>query len=398
VTPRFIVIPRRPPEALLGAPVSRLTVAARTARARDLNIARSELAVMKELDRWLADRADLVPATRRAQLARGGAVILDVESDEIEQIRRDLVAIEIVEDVALPRIPSIFTGEMAIPDQAGLWHLERLGLAQARAAGRIHDGSDVTVAVLDSGVDASHPDLAGRIDPAVVRLGNVFGYETSSDDHGHGTSIAGLVAGARTGVAPGARILPMQTILAQRLTLGELLIDWLPWLLENPRVDVVNLSLGVRRSAFSDNQLAAIDALLAQLLELDILPIAAIGNSGPGIACVPGQLDSVLSVGATNATDVVWSASGSAMALHPGEPSSPNVVAPGVRVTSTTPGGGYRSWSGSSHAAAVVSGVAALLLEHDRALTSRELRAEIVGAARPLPVSPDRQGRGIVSV
>lgn len=390
---RYVLIPRLPSDALLGAPAPRRlgSVDSRRSRSRELAEARASLPAVKELGRWLDERRD---AVRRGQLDAGGAVVFDGTRDELRDL--DGLDVQIIEDRPMDPIRSILSGA-PLPGAGSPWHLDRLGLVAARQAGAVGLGADVTVAVLDSGVDRDHPDLAGRVDEALVRVDGAFARVAGGDDNGHGTSIAGLVAGAHTGIAPAARVLPMQTTQAQRMTLAHLLRDWLPWLLQNPVVDVVNLSLGVKRSEFSAAEVAAVDALFNQLLDLDVLPVAAIGNFGPDVACVPAQLDSVLSVGATNAGDRVWSASGSVSASALG-PAGPNVVAPGVLVSSTATGGGYRTWSGSSHATAVVSGLAAVLLERDRALTARELRGALLEGATALAGSPGRQGRGIVSL
>jgi subtilisin family serine protease len=78
---------------------------------------------------------------------------------------------------------------------------------EARAAGRVGDGQGITVAVLDTGVDGGHPELAGRVVRA-LHFGQdaPVGEDLSVDVHGHGTHVAGLVAGAQVGVAPGATL------------------------------------------------------------------------------------------------------------------------------------------------------------------------------------------------
>ncbi len=398
---RFVVIPRVASDVLLGTPTKRLRPQERLTRSRDLVVARSDASAVKELERWLTERSDLVPAFCRETYRRTGTTLLDLNEHDPCELLREL-DVEVVPDLDLPTSTSVLLGSAtAAPDPAGLWHLERIGLTAKRANGTARDGGSVTVAVLDSGVDEAHPDLLGRVDEAVARAANgEFIREAESrDEHGHGTSIAGLIAGTHTGVAPAARIVPMRTTLAQRTSLGELLVGWLPWLLTNPEVDIVNLSLGLRRGAFTDGQLLAIESVFAQLLEVGILPIAAVGNEGAGVASVPAALDAVVAVGASNAHDLVWSSSGSGPGLRAGDPTVPSLLAPGVRVTSTAAGGGYRTWSGSSQAAAVTSGIAAVLLDEAQDLTVNELRHELSARAKPLEAaSLERQGRGIIGL
>ena len=245
--------------------------------------------------------------------------------------------------------------------------LAELGVAEAQ---RWATGRGVRVAVVDTGVDIGHPDLAGHVIEArdfVARGGAAF----ASDPHG--TAVAGVIGAATNnrigiaGVAPGAELLALKacwpdppgsrTSSCDTYTLARAL-DFA--LRARPRV--INLSLGGPE-----------DPLLARLLtraeELGIVVVAAEDESGRDP--FPASLPTVLGVRATSPP----SASGAAAA-------APAVEAPGLEVLSTGPGGIYDFFSGSSLAAAHAAGIAALLLERAPGLTPAAVRTILRASSR----------------
>ena len=264
------------------------------------------------------------------------------------------------------------------------------------------DGTGTTVAVLDTGIDESHPDLAGRIADARTFLPS----GSASDGHGHGTHVAGIIAGDGeasdgdyTGVAPGARLLVGKVLDDGGSGLTSWIVDGMEWAATSG-ADVVNMSLGSSAPSNGRDPLSrTVDELTAQH---GVLFVTAAGNLGPGSWTVasPGAADSALTVGAVDDHDGLARFSSRGPRLVPqlrhligGEFAvKPDITAPGVgiiapRATGTgmgSPvGARYTRASGTSMAAPHVAGAAALLLQQRPDLSAAELKAALVANAAP---------------
>lgn len=256
----------------------------------------------------------------------------------------------------------------------------REGARALRRAGL--SGAGVGVGHLDSGVDAAHPSLAGRV--AAYRYfdvdGRVVQGKHPSDDSGHGTHTAGIIAG----LAPRAR-LHVAHVLEHGRVLARV-VRGLDWLLDED-VAVVAMPIGVRGDA------PLFGPQVAALAERGVLAIAPIGNLGAGEYHVPGAEAAVLSVGAIGDDGRIPRWSGSRKGPG-GECLEPDLLAPGVDVESAAPGGGAEVFSGTSMAAAFVAGVAALLFEAVPTATAAQVRAVLCSTARPLSKGRRHRCRG----
>lgn len=252
----------------------------------------------------------------------------------------------------------------------------------------ISTGEGVKVAILDTGIDESHPDLAGR-----VAGGEDFtGIGSYSDDNGHGTHVSGTVAAIYSnnigayGVAPSASLYAVKVLSSS----GSGTLDWIiagiQWAIDND-IDIINMSLGT-----SSNMQSLEDACNAAY-EAGILIVAAAGNSGnkPGnrnTVEYPGGYASVIAVAASDSNDAraTFSSTGPDVEL----------IAPGVSILSTVPGGGYAYYSGTSMASPHVAGVAALVLSANSTLTNVQVRSILQGTAENLGLKMEHQGYGLV--
>ncbi len=255
-------------------------------------------------------------------------------------------------------------------------------------------GAGVDVAVLDSGVDADHPDLRGK----VAEAADFTGEGTTGDRNGHGTHVASLVAGsgaasggARRGVAYDARLLSGRVLDGAGQGRASWVIAGMQWATEQG-ADVVNLSLGgtAPESPENDPVARALDSLAA---ETGTLFVAAAGNSGPysGTIGTPGVAESALTVGAARANggtprfSSVGPTTGTFLA-------KPDLTAPGVDITGARAGGGtadpYTAMSGTSQAAPHVAGAAALLLQKHPGWDWRRLKTALMTTADGDPAEP----------
>jgi subtilisin family serine protease len=236
-------------------------------------------------------------------------------------------------------------------------------------------GNGVRVAIVDTGIDVSHPALKGRI----VESKDVTGTGFTSDSHG--TLLAGiLVASERngpgiTGVAPGVEVLAIkacqsvapQSLQAQcwSLTLARALDAAIQ---KNARV--VNLSLGGPPDRL-------VTRLIEQAVSRGVVVVAAAGNDGPhGQPSFPAVLPSVVSVTAVDANEQLYSDATQGDFVQ--------VAAPGVEIVSTSPGGKLLVASGTSLATAFVSGTAALLISQQPQLSPNQIQSLLEGTAKRL--------------
>ncbi|MEM6484029.1 MAG: S8 family serine peptidase [Pseudomonadota bacterium] len=263
-------------------------------------------------------------------------------------------------------------------------------------------GANVTVAVLDTGIDLQHADFAGRVSAnsnAVSFVPN----ESVQDGHGHGTHCAGTVAGPmqsaanrRYGVAPDVNILIGKVLSNAGRGHDDQIIDGIDWAATSG-ARVISLSLGSRRAA-GEPASVLYERIASRLLASDngALLIAAAGNGSARphfIAPVenPAAARSIMAVAAVDRQGRVWNSS-SAQRDAIGEV---NVAAPGVLVFSSWAGGGYQSISGTSMATPHVAGVAALMLEQDPSLTPQALWQRLEQSASTAGEQTD-VGYGIV--
>lgn len=250
-------------------------------------------------------------------------------------------------------------------------------------------GKDVDVAVLDSGIDATHPDLAGKVDAQA----NFTSTSSMTDVVGHGTHVAGTIAGtgaaaegARRGVAPDARLL-IGKVLGDNGS-GDLAwtIQGMEWAAEQG-AEIVNMSLGAGPTDGSDPVSQALNEISE---EHGTLFVVAAGNTGPGPSTVstPATADSALAVAAVDSTGTV--ASFSSRGPRVGDSGmKPEIAAPGVAITApkssamkaTTPDPRYVTMSGTSMATPHVAGVAALLRQQHPDWSGSRLKAVLMGTA-----------------
>lgn len=186
----------------------------------------------------------------------------------------------------LAQIPGTQTGPEAVLENS----IPYIGVDAPRGSG--YDGGGIVVGVIDTGVDGSHPDLAGR----VVRSYNLLDGGTALDTNGHGTGVAGVIAagGALTGVAPGAEIISYKVSDDGESVSSDLIIRAIEQAVEDD-VDVINISLGINRTNH------AIDLAVDRAVRHGIVVVVAAGNDGPGPGTIgsPGLGRSAITVGAT---------------------------------------------------------------------------------------------------
>jgi len=255
--------------------------------------------------------------------------------------------------------------------------LAKLRLPEAHT---LAHGANVTIAVIDSGIDLKHPELANAISDSFDALGSKEG------PHVHGTGIAGaIVAHARLmGSAPAAKIVAIRAFAVAPSgaeSTSFVILRALDYAAAHG-AQIVNMSFAGPKDPLIERGIAAIAAK-------GIVMVAAAGNAGPkSPPLYPAANANVIAVSATDAQDRLFAASNRGSYIA--------VAAPGVDIFLPAPDEKYQMTSGTSFSAAYVSGLAALLLERNPALKPDEVRAILMKTARDLgsPGRDDQFGAG----
>ncbi|MER6998123.1 S8 family serine peptidase [Streptomyces sp. NPDC000410] len=280
----------------------------------------------------------------------------------------------------------------------------QIGTPTAWSAG--YDGKGVKIAVLDTGVDATHPDLKGQ----VIAEQNFSPAADAKDRNGHGTHVASIAAGTgaasggtHKGVAPGAELLSGKVLDDEGYGTDSSILAGIEWAAAQG-ADVVNLSLGGFDSEEVDPLEAAVNRLSA---DKGILFAVAAGNTGDSVGS-PGSADAALTVGAVDDGDALADFSSRRRAEDGAI--KPDVTAPGVDITAAAAPGslierevgqkpdGYLTISGTSMAAPHVAGAAALLKQRHPDWKSAELKGVLTGSTKGGPYPASAQGSGRVQV
>lgn len=275
--------------------------------------------------------------------------------------------------------------------------LEKMGLPELNQKAPQVNGSGVKVGVLDTGVDANHPDLKGKI----VGWKDFTSDQTEPyDDHGHGSHVSGTIAGGNAsgtaiGVAPGAQIISVKIFESNGSANDDEILKAMQWIADpdnnpttndNPSI-VSNSWGGDTPSSDKDPKDDLFCQALDSWIKLGILPVFANGNEGPGSKTVglPGGCPAALAVGATDSDDDVASFSSRGPAeWKTGTFIKPDVSAPGVAIISAKPDGGYQKMSGTSMATPHVAGLAALVYQTNPGITVESAKKAIAAGAKDL--------------
>ncbi len=308
-------------------------------------------------------------ATGSAELPRLDARVVRVADAAAPALRRTLArqgAVRYVETDAVARIAWTPND----PHFGSQWALAKVG---ATSAWNTSLGASVVIADLDTGVDYRHPDLAGK-----VTLGPDYVANDSdpADENGHGTHVAGIAAAVTNngtgiaGMAPSARILAVRVLDANGSGYHSNIAQGITYATDHG-AKVINLSLG--GSSGSTTLLNAVNYAASK----GAIVTCAAGNDSASTIGYPARYDACTSIAASTSTDARASYSNWGTGL--------DLTAPGSSILSTVRGGGYQSWSGTSMATPMASGLAALLFAQglDRAavLSRMTSTAKDVGAA-----------------
>jgi len=289
-----------------------------------------------------------------------------------------------------------------LPVQAWLdASVPKLDAPQIWAAG--FKGKGIKLAVIDTGIDETHPDFAGRIKAAKSFVDN-----SPKDGNGHGTHVAGIAAGSGAksggkyvGVAPLADLYIAKVLNATGNGAMSGVMAGIEWAVLEQKAQVINLSLGGSGSSDGSDALSTMCDEAVQ--QAGVVICVAAGNEGPNARTVgsPGAARYVITVGAVDDTDQM--ASFSSRGPTADGRLKPDIVFPGVRITAPQAAGtqlgpvvvdGYISISGTSMATPHAAGVAALLLQANPQLKPEQIKSILLATAVNLGFTATDQGAG----
>jgi len=271
-------------------------------------------------------------------------------------------------------------------------------------------GRGVIVAIIDTGVDYTHPDLGGGFGSSYKVTGGYDFYNSDSDpmdDNGHGTHVAGIVAAngiTFQGVAPDASILAYKVLGADGTGSMSDVIAAIERATDpnndgstSDHADIISMSLGGDGTDGDPLSIAVKSAV-----DAGVVVVAAAGNSGPSMGTVesPGRIPEVITVGAVDSGGKL--ASFSSRCTKSRDVMKPEISAPGVNIVSCVPYSngelssptGYRSLSGTSMATPHVSGAAALLLQLHPTWTPEQMKSSLVAGSKDIGESLWLAGAG----
>ncbi len=265
------------------------------------------------------------------------------------------------------------------------------GVTQAKSDFSVN-GDGVVVAVIDTGIDASHVDLDGG--KVIAWKDYVNNKTTPYDDNGHGSHCASIIAGtgegnsSYKGVAPGASLIGLKVLDAEgsgTMSNVTAAIDWAVTNKNTYNIRIISLSLGTDGSSDgTDSTSVAIN----NAFNAGIIPVVAAGNAGPGKATIgsPGAATKALTVGAFADTGEkgFFLANFSSRGLTADGRVKPDIAAPGYQITAVQANSTnkYIAYSGTSMATPFTSGTAALILDANPSLTAAQVISIITSTAQ----------------
>lgn len=300
------------------------------------------------------------------------------------QLRRAAGALAVLVATSTLLLTPTTSAHAATGDISSEWPLNASHL-QADRVWAVCKGAGVTVAVVDGGVDATHPDLLGQVLPGTSFLGDGADGRTDTSSDSHGTAIAALIAGTGAsdhghgivGLAPAAKILPVRVTTGSEVT-PPVLAQGITWAADHG-AKIINVSMG------EPDPDPLLKQAVAYAMSKDAVVVASAGNDGQSGDPVlyPAGFPGVVSVSGTDENHAFWTTSESGPDI--------TVAAPASDIASASDTGQYVQADGTSYAAAYVSATLALIRSRYPDLTAGQAIQRLITTTRQHRATPGTQ-------
>ncbi|MFD3484266.1 S8 family peptidase [Streptomyces sp. NPDC058665] len=322
----------------------------------------------------LLNRAGVKPLFTYTSVLRGFAA--ELTPTQLKTIRATPGVTAVEEDSEIEALETA-PAKSLVP--ASSWGLDRIDQQELPLDGRYDaksTGKGVTAYVIDTGIDFGHEEFEGRAKPGYDAIGDG---RQGKDCQGHGTHVAGTVAGRTYGVAPEADLVSVRVLDCKGKGTWSGILAGLDWVAANAKQPaVLNGSLGGPKSV-------AVNDAATALSRQGVLPVLAAGNDGVDACSVsPASAEGVVTVGSTDRSDKQSSFSNHGKCL--------SLYAPGAAIVSAKLGGGDVSLNGTSMASPHVAGVAALYMAEHPDASPEDLAEWLGGSATENRLSAVTQG------
>ncbi len=311
--------------------------------------------------------------------------VIEVTADQLATVTLNYQSDQQVESVEVNQTRKVETLTPPDPYYEGQWYLPRIGWDSVYGVSLPFYHS--TVAILDTGVDASHPDLAGNIVPGTSIIDGSGG---TTDPNGHGTSLAGIVAGVSnnigiTGVCfSGVSIMPVTVLGADGTGKDADIIAGILYAVDHGANVIL---MGFSNPGFSQNLQDAIDYAWSK----NVVLVAATGNDAISDPTYPAGDRGVIGVSATDSSDALASFSNYGKDVF--------LAAPGVGIVTTSLDyNAYAAVSGTSASAAIAAGVAGYLRAYDATISNGVVVSRMAASADLAGNSTDETGNGRINM
>ncbi|MBF0407719.1 MAG: S8 family serine peptidase [Candidatus Riflebacteria bacterium] len=348
-----------------------------TVRASDPSVVIHQLKA--ELARNLGMTKSVIKLANQEAIWAANAVAVTATPEEVRDIEQ-LANVEGVYPVKYRKwITDGENPQPAAPSKAIQWSVAKVKAPEVWEKFKV-DGSGIVVGHIDTGIDAKHPLLAGKV--LLFKDFTALAKPEAYDDQGHGTHTAGSICGSDgVGVAPGAKLIVAKVFTKSGSANDEEILKSMQWMMDpdgNP--DTNDMPRLVSNSWGGSPETTASGSFFFEItnnwVAAGIFPVFAAGNSGPkGKVGSPANFKQSWAVAATTNTDGLAYFSSIGSTTFDGETYvKPDIAAPGAGVVSCKVGGGLVSNSGTSMACPHVAGLAALMLQANPKITISEMR------------------------